>query len=59
MLTVMNNALEKGGRDAASTDLRTEMRRRQYLDALGITRWEPRQVIDSPRTPTGIGPWSA
>ena len=32
MLTVMN-ALE--------------MRRRQYLDALGITRWEPRQAIDS------------
>jgi len=59
MLTVMNNALEKGGRDAASTDLRTEMRRRQYLDALGITRWEPRQAIDSSpmeviETPTGF-----
>src|SRR3989344_7176433 len=59
MLTVMNNALEKCGRDAASTDLRTEMRRRQYLDALGITRWEPRQAIDtSPmevtETPTGF-----
>ena len=47
MLTVMNNALEKCGRDAASTDLRTEIRRRQYLDALGITRWEPRQAIGS------------
>src|SRR3989344_9369276 len=59
MLTVMNNALEKCGRDAASTDLRMEMRRRQYLDALGITRWEPRQAIDaSPmevtETPTGV-----
>ncbi len=35
------------------------MRRRQYLDALGITRWEPRQAIDaSPieaaETPTGF-----
>ena len=44
MLTVMN-ALE--------------MRRRQYLDALGITRWEPRQAIDSSpmevtETPTGF-----
>ncbi len=59
MLTVMNNALEKCGRDAASTDLRMEMRRRQYLDALGITRWEPRQAVDaSPaevtETPTGF-----
>ena len=59
MLTVMNNALEQCGREAASTDLRAEMRRRQYLDALGITRWEPRQAIDaSPpegaEAPTGL-----
>lgn len=44
MLTVMN-ALE--------------VRRRQYLDALGITCWEPRQAIDSSplevtETPTGF-----
>jgi uracil-DNA glycosylase family 4 len=45
MLSVMK-ALEKCGRDAASTNLRTETRRRQYLDALGITRWEPRQAVD-------------
>jgi uracil-DNA glycosylase family 4 len=59
MLTVMNNALEKSGKGDASMDLRMEMRRRQYLDALGITRWEPRQAIDSSpmeviETPTGF-----
>ncbi len=42
MLIVMN-AQEQRGSDAASMDLMMEMRRRQYLDALGITRWELRQ----------------
>jgi uracil-DNA glycosylase family 4 len=35
------------------------MRRRQYLDALGIMRWEPRETVDSSpgevtETPTGV-----
>lgn len=37
------NAQEKSGGDAVSTDLKMEVRRRQCLDAMGITRWELRQ----------------
>ncbi len=40
------NALENRGRGAATTDQKMEMRRRQYLDALGITRWVPRGMSE-------------
>lgn len=37
-------------------NVQEEIRRRQYLDALGITRWEPRQTPDLIAPETAIGP---
>jgi DNA polymerase len=36
-------------------NVQNEMRRRQYLDALGITRWEPRQAPESVPEIPGVG----
>jgi DNA polymerase len=36
-------------------NVQNEMRRRQYLDALGITRWEPRQAPESAPEIPGVG----
>jgi uracil-DNA glycosylase family 4 len=47
MLITMNIAQEKCSMNSGSRDLRMELRRRQYLDALGITRWEPRQATNA------------
>jgi len=58
MLITMNIAPEKCNRDSASVDPGTELRRRQYLDALGITCWETRQAtgtlpLEGSETPVG------
>lgn len=47
MLTTMNIAPEKSSRDSVPMDPGVELRRRQYLDALGIIRWEPRRKVDT------------
>ena len=58
MLSVMN-ALEKCGRGAAPVYPSMNLRRQQYLDAIGITRWVPREEtiepVESAVTPVAGG----